>query len=118
MIKTHCDDARAIQSITVSELKVQNQISIPFALKQVELSDDASIESFSTVNDFVSTNTVFHIYGAAGTVGKRSEELGLARASYVRDHLVGMGVEHERITIMPYDPKIPGLQALVKVLGL
>ena len=49
-------------------------------------------------------------------MGKRSEALGLERASNVRDQLINMGIQHERITIMPYDPQIPGLQALVKVL--
>ena len=112
-----CDKAaKTTQVVTTTQFEVQQQISIPFESRQAELSDSTKTKSFEPVNGLVSQNTQFHIYGAAGRVGVRSEKLGLARASYVRDRLISMGVQHERIRVMPYDPKIPGLQALVEVL--
>lgn len=112
-----CDEsARAIQSVAATQFEVEDQISIAFESRKAELSDSSNAKSLASINDFVTANTQFHIYGAAGTAGKRSETLGLERASTVRDQLISMGIQHERITIMPYDPQIPGLQALVKVL--
>lgn len=112
-----CDESsRAIQSVAAAQFEVEDQISIAFESRKTELSHSDNAKGLASINDFVTANTQFYIYGAAGTVGKRSEALGLERASNVRDQLINMGIQHERITIMPYDPQIPGLQALVKVL--
>lgn len=112
-----CSNANAVQQVATNEFEVQKQFNIPFASRQAKFSGNASDNKFEAITEFVSANTRFHVYGAAGTVGPKSEKLGLARASTVRDHLVSMGVQQERITIMPYDPQIPGLQAVIKVLG-
>lgn len=110
------EDSKSIQSVAVTRFEVEHQFSVPFETRKTELSDDNNAKSLEGLGDFVTSNTQFQIYGAAGTVGKRSEKLGIERASTVRDHLISLGVQHERITIMPYDAQIPGLQALVKVL--
>ncbi len=106
---------KAIQSVAATQFDVEDQISIVFESRKTELPERGNAKSFASISEFAITNTQFHIYGAAGTVGKRSEALGLERASVVRDQLISMGIQYERITIMPYDPLIPGLQALVKV---
>jgi len=107
--------SKAIQAVAVTQFDIEDQISIAFESRKAELPDHGNAKSLASINEFASTNTQFHIYGAAGTIGKRSEALGLERATTVRDQLISMGIQHERITIMPYDPLIPGLQALVKV---
>ena len=106
---------KVIQSVAVTQFDVEDQISIVFESRKTELPDRGNVKSLASISEFATTNTRFHIYGAAGTVGKRSEALGLERAATVRGQLISMGIQHERITIMPYDPLIPGLQALVKV---
>lgn len=112
-----CDESsKAIQSVAATQFEVEDQISIAFESRKAELSDSGNAKSLASIKNFIIANTQFYIYGAAGTVGKRSEALGLERATTVRNQLISMGIEHERITIMPYDPQIPGLQALVKVL--
>ena len=112
-----CEEAsKPTLRITAAKYEVEHQVSIPFESRKTELQENGNIKSFSGINEFVTENTQFQIYGAAGTIGKRSEALGLERASIVRDHMLSMGIQHERITIMPYDPQIPGLQAVVKVL--
>jgi len=112
-----CEEApKSALRVTTAQYEVERQVSIPFESRKTELQESGNIKRFSGINEFVTENTQFQIYGAAGTSGKRSEALGLERASTVRDHMLSMGIQHERITIMPYDPQIPGLQALVKVL--
>ena len=102
--------------VTATQFEVEHELSISFESSKTELLESNNAKSIAGINDLVAANSQFHIYGAAGTVGKRSEALGLERASVVRDYLVDMGIRHERITIMPYDPQIPGLQAVVRVL--
>lgn len=110
------ESASIIQSVTATQFEVQHKIKISFASKQTQRSDADDNESFADINNLVLSTTQFQIYGAAGTVGKRSEALGLARAIYVRDQLISMGIQHERISIMPYDSTLPGLQAVVEIL--
>jgi len=102
--------------VTAAQYEIEHQVSIPFESRKTELQENGKIKHFAGIKEFVTKNTQFQIYGAAGTIGKRSEELGLERASTVRDYLLAMGIQNESITIMPYDPQIPGLQAVVKVL--
>lgn len=104
------------QSVAEIQFEVRRQISIEFESSKSNISDNQNAKSFSALNELASANSQFHIYGAAGATGKRSEALGLARATIVKDHLISLGVHYERIAIMPYDPTIPGLQALIKVL--
>lgn len=110
--------SEATQSVASTQFEVERKISIAFESRKTELQDSGNTKSLASINDLATVNARFQIYGAAGTVGKRSEALGLERASTVRDHLIGLGIQHERITIMPYDPEIPGLQAVVEVLRL
>jgi len=113
----NCEEtANALHRVAANQFEVEHEVSIPFESRKTELLESGNAKSFASINDFVTANTQFQIYGAAGTVGRRSEALGMERASVVRDHLINMGIQHERITIMRYDPQIPGLQALVKVL--
>lgn len=107
--------SKAIHNVAVTQFEVEEQISIVFESRKADLPERENAKSLVSISEFATTNTQFHIYGAAGTVGKRSEALGLERASVVREQLISMGIQYERITIMPYDPLIPGLQALVKV---
>lgn len=117
MAELDCSEVNnAFQSVAEIRFEVRRQISIEFESKKSEISNSHNAESISALNEFVSANSQFHIYGAAGSTGKRSEALGLARATIVKDHLISLGVHYERIAIMPYDPDIPGLQALIKVL--
>lgn len=95
---------------------VEQELSISFSIREKALAAQNKLSSFSKLKAYREGTTMFQIYGAAGFDGPRAEQLGLARAEYVRDQLVEMGVENKRIAIMPYDPEIPGLQAVVKVL--
>lgn len=116
--KMDCDvNEKANQRVAANRFEVQGQFSIPFETRKTELIEIGNAKLLDSVNDLATANTLFQIYGAAGTVGKRSEALGLERASVVKDRLMSMGVQSEQITIMPYDPTIPGLQALVKILS-
>lgn len=117
-IPIDCDEvAKEKQSLASARFEVQEEISISFETRKTELLDSSNAKRLDSMSDLATANTLFQIYGAAGTVGKRSEALGLERASAVKTRLMSMGVQSERITIMPYDAKIPGLQALIKVLA-
>lgn len=117
-VQIDCDDfVKDDQHVAVKQFEIQQQFSIPFEIRKTELLENGNAKLLNSMNGLATENTLFQIHGAAGTIGKRSEALGLERASAVRDHLMKLGVRAERITIMPYDPKIPGLQALVKVLA-
>ena len=111
--ETDCDRRKgAINAVASTPVE---QISIPFASRKTDLENSASGKALKQIESLVGKNNEYQIYGAAGTAGARSEALGLARASAVRDHLVSLGISLDRISIMPYDPDIPGLQAVVKV---
>lgn len=96
---------------------VETELSISFAMREKVLNSDSNKSDFLKLQDYQTGSAKFQIYGAAGFEGERAERLGLARAKYVRGRLMEMGVGDERISIMPYDPTIPGLQAVVKILG-
>ena len=96
---------------------VEKELSISFAMREKALVAESDQARLSELQSYRVGTTKFQIYGAAGFEGSRAEQLGLARAEYVKGQLLAMGVEDERIAIMPYDASIPGLQAVVKVLG-
>lgn len=96
---------------------VEKELSISFAIREKALAAETTEANLSELQSYRTGTTKFQIYGAAGFEGPRAEQLGLARAKYVKGQLLAMGVEDERIAIMPYDASIPGLQAVVKVLG-
>ena len=96
---------------------VEKELSISFAMREKALVAESDQARLSELQSYRVGTTKFQIYGAAGFEGPRAEQLGLARAEYVKGQLLAMGVEDERIAIMPYDASIPGLQAVVKVLG-
>lgn len=118
VVQIDCDEIAEVQQrYAVERFEVQKQLSVPFETSKSELIENGNAKQLDNITELATTNTKFQIHGAAGTVGTRSEALGLDRALAVKDHLMKLGVKSERIEIMPYDPSIPGLQALVKVLA-
>lgn len=88
-----------------------------FAMRGKTLAND---QNNAVVNELASMSDWpirYHVYGAAGGVGPTLEKLGMKRANVVKEGLVAAGVAASKIEIMPYDPSIPGLRAVVRLIG-
>jgi len=88
-----------------------------FAMRNKVLSGADNARLVGELADMQGLPVRYQVYGAAGGAGPLLERLGMRRATAVRNVLVDAGVPATKIEIMPYDPTIPGLRAVVHVAG-
>jgi len=88
-----------------------------FTMRSKTLRTDENDETLAELATMRDWPIRYHVYGAAGGVGPALEKLGMKRANVVKQGLVDAGIAESKIDVMPYDPTIPGLRAVVKLTG-
>jgi len=86
-----------------------------FALRNNTVTGEENAKHLSELASMSTWPIQYQVFGAAGAAGPALEQLGRKRANAVRVELLALGVPDHKIVIMPYDPSIPGLRAVVSV---
>lgn len=114
-----CNDSTELSKVSNKTPHLPDSVTLEksfivfFRLKDHSHIEEQNRDVVNQLESLAQYDIVYEVFGAAGVPAP--SELATRRANTVKALLVEKGVLPERIIVMPYDPALPGLRAIIRI---